>query len=116
MLSGFLTITVFSHGRANDSIIPRMTNWLIEASELDIAYVGLASPDPSATNAPSASWTSPPAGPAPVPWLAPGAASVTGSVCVKGTPRVPAVTDVRPDTLRSFPQTLRDALSVSATE
>ena len=67
MLSGFLTITVFSHGRANDSIIPRMTNWLIEASELDIAYVGLASPDPSAPNAPSASWTSPPAGPARVP-------------------------------------------------
>ena len=100
----------------HDPIIPRMMSWLTEALELDTVCVGLASLDPSATNVPSASWTSPPAGPAPAPWLAPGAASATGTVCARGTPPVLAVTDVRPATLHCSLQTLRDALSASATE
>ena len=111
-----LKLTTINYIKMHVLIFPRMTNWLTEALELDTVFVGLASPDPSATNAPLASWTSPPAGPAPAPWPAPGAASATGTVCARGTPRVLAVTDVGPDTLLSSLQTLRDALSASATE
>ena len=111
-----LKSTAVNDIKMHDSIFPRMMNWLTEVLELDTVFVGLASPDPSATNAPSASWTSPPAGRAPAPWLAPGAASVMETVCARGTPQLLVVTDVRPATLLSSLQTLRDALSASATE
>ena len=100
----------------HNPIIPRMMNWLTEALELDTVCVGPASPGQSATNALLASWTSPPADPAPAPWPAPGAASATGTVCARDMQRVLVVTDVRPATLHCSLQTLRDALSASATE
>ena len=115
MLSG-CNFNLNKNIKMHDLIIPRMMNWLTEALELDTVCVGLASLVQSATNAPSASWTSPPAGPAPAPWPAPGAASATGTVCARGTPQVLVVTDVRLDTLLSSLQILRDALSASATE
>ena len=116
MLPGDNIKEIYSKSQISNQTMHRMMNWPTVVLEQVTVCAVQASPVPSATSAPSGSWTSPPAHRARAPLQAQEVASVTGSVSARSTQLVPAVTGVRPATLRCSRRTRRDVLSASATE